>query len=82
MRTTKSGDISRYGVVALVLTLVVMAALHAYRGTGAAYEPLAADRVTAELARTVSYGLIDTDAAHTASAVHRGAAPTPAAQAS
>lgn len=76
MKTTKSGYFSSFGPVALALALIAMAALHAYGNGGAPREPLAADQVTAELARTVSYGLIDSSAAPTASSVRHAVAPT------
>lgn len=75
MRTTRSGYLSSYWPVALAAALLVMAALHAYRNGAAPREPLAADQVTAELARTVSYGLIDAGAARAESAVHHAVAP-------
>lgn len=75
MRTTKSGYLSSFGPVALAIALIVLAALHAYGSGGAPREPLAADQVTAELARTVSYGLIDTSAAATPPAARHAAVP-------
>ncbi|HTH76961.1 MAG TPA: hypothetical protein VL635_21450 [Trinickia sp.] len=81
MRTTRSGYISSYWPVALAAALIVLAALRAYGG-GAAYEPLPAEQVTAELARTVSYGLIDAGSAAVAPAVHRAQAPAATPQAS
>ncbi|HVW49017.1 MAG TPA: hypothetical protein VHC91_01230 [Trinickia sp.] len=82
MRTTKAGYFSSYWPVALAAALVVLAALRAYGDGSAAREPLAADRVTAELARTVSYGLIDAGTARTASGVHRSDVRAAAAEAS
>ncbi|PMS23978.1 hypothetical protein C0Z18_01385 [Trinickia dabaoshanensis] len=82
MRTTRSGDFSQYWPVALAIALIVLAVLRAYGGAGAAREPLAADQVTAELARTVSYGLIDAGVPQTASSVRQGVAPAAAQQAS
>lgn len=82
MKTTKAGYFSHYWPVALAAALIVLAALRAYGDGGAAREPLPADRVTAELARTVSYGLIDAGTARAASAVHRRDARAAAAQAS
>ncbi|WP_206951884.1 hypothetical protein [Trinickia acidisoli] len=79
MRTTKSGyfsNFSSYWPVALALALIAAAMLHAYGGSAAPREPLAADQVTAELARTVSYGLIDSVSVHAASAVRHVASPT------
>ncbi len=82
MKTTKSGYVFTYGPVALALALIVLAALHAYGSGGAPREPLAADQVTAELARAVSYGLIDTGVTATRSAARRAVAPSaPAAAA-
>ena len=81
MKTTKSGYFSNYWPVVLALALIVLAALHAYGSGGAPREPLAADQVTAELARTVSYGLIDTGAAAAPSPRHAVAANAPAATA-
>lgn len=75
MKTTKSGYFSNFWPVVLALALIVLAALHAYGSGGAPREPLAADQVTAELARTVSYGLIDTGTAGAPSRVRRAAAP-------
>lgn len=75
MKTTKSGYFSIFWPVALALALIVLAALHAYGNGGAPREPLAADQVTAELARAVSYGLIDTSAARTAPTVRHTVAP-------
>ncbi len=82
MRTAQSGYLSSYWALALAVALIVMAALHAYSGGTAAHEPLAADKVTAELARAVSYGLIDADTSGTASAVRRAVAPVAAPEAS
>lgn len=75
MRTTKSGYLSGFLPVVLALALIVLAALRAYGGGGAPREPLAANQVTAELARTVSYGLIDTGAAAARSAARHAVAP-------
>jgi len=82
MKTTKAGYFSSYWPVALAAALIALAALRAYGDGGAPREPLPAERLTAELARTVSYGLIDGGAAGTASAVHRSDARAAAAQAS
>jgi hypothetical protein len=73
MRTTKVGYLSSYWPLAVAVVLIVFAALRAYGDGGAAREPLPADRVTAELARTVSYGLIDASGAPAAPVAHRGA---------
>lgn len=85
MRTTKVGylsNLSSYWPVALALALIVLATLRAYGDGGAAREPLPADRVTAELARTVSYGLIDASSAPATPVAHRGSRPTVAPEAS
>lgn len=82
MKTTKAGYFSSYWPVALVAALIVLAALRAYGDGGATRQPLPAERVTAELARTVSYGLIDAGTAKSASAVHRTDARAVAAEAS
>jgi hypothetical protein len=50
--------ISVYWPLAVAVTLVALAAMQAY-GEKARHEPLAAEQVSAELARTISYGLID-----------------------
>ncbi len=73
MRTTRSGDISSYWPLAVAAALVLLAAVRAYGGS-ATYEPLPAEQVTAELARTVSYGLIDAGSDAVAPAVHRARA--------
>ena len=75
MKTTQSGYFSRYWPVALALALIVLTALRAYGDGAAPCEPLAAEQVTAELARTVSYGLVGSDAIGTAAAVRHVAAP-------
>jgi hypothetical protein len=82
MRTTQSGHFLDYWPVVLAVALIVMAALQGYGRNAAPREPLAADQVTAEFARAVSYGLIDTDSAQTPSAVRRAVAPGASAQAS
>lgn len=82
MRTTRSGYISSYWPVALAVALIVLAALRAYGDGGVAHEPLQAEQVTAELARTVSYGLIDAGSSAVAPAVHRARVPTATPQAS
>ena len=82
MRTIKSGYFSSALPVAAAVALLVMAALHAYGNGAAPREPLAAEQVTAELARTVSYGLIDPGGARTASAVRHAVAPAAAPLAS
>jgi len=81
MRTTRSGYLSQFWPFALAIALVVLAVLRAYGGAGAAREPLAAEQVTAELARTVSYGLIDAGPAPRVSSVRQGVAPPAASQA-
>lgn len=75
MKTTKSGYFSNSWPVVLAVALIVFAALHAYGSGGVPREPLAADQVTAELARTVSYGLIDTGAVASPSSARHAAAP-------
>lgn len=82
MRTTKAGYLSSYWPVAAALALIVLAALRAYGDGGAAREPLPADRVTAELARTVSYGLIDASSSPATPVAHRGSRSAAAAEAS
>lgn len=82
MRTTRSGYISSYWPVALAVGLIALAALRAYGDGAVTHEPLQAEQVTAELARTVSYGLVDAGSAVPAPAVHRVRAPTAAPEAS
>ena len=82
MRTTKAGYLSSYWPLAVAVVVVVVAALRAYGDGGAAREPLPADRVTAELARTVSYGLIDASGASATPVAHRGAHAAAMAEAS
>lgn len=54
--------ISVYWPLAIVVPLAAVAYLHLYNGA-AAQSPLAAERVSAELARTVSYGFVGGEAA-------------------
>jgi hypothetical protein len=54
--------ISVYWPLAVVVPLAAVAYLHLYNGA-AAQSPLAAERVSAELARTVSYGFVGGDVA-------------------
>ncbi|MBN3762770.1 hypothetical protein [Burkholderia sp. Ac-20365] len=54
--------ISVYWPLAVVVPLAAVAYLHLYNGA-AAQSPLAAERVSAELARTVSYGFVGGEAA-------------------
>lgn len=62
--------ISVYWPLAVALALVGLAALQAY-GHRTQHPPLAAEQVSAELARTVSYGLIDAaQTVRTATAAH------------
>lgn len=82
MKTTRSGYFFSYWPVALAAALIALAALRAYGDSGPGYEPLPAAQVTAELARTVSYGLIDASPAVVAPGVHRGVAAGPAPAAS
>ena len=49
-----------YWPVALIVPLAVVAWIHALN-TAAEQMPLAADKLTAELARAVSYGLVGSD---------------------
>lgn len=49
--------ISVYWPLALIVPLAVLACLHAWN-TAATQMPLAADKLSAELARAVSYGLV------------------------
>jgi hypothetical protein len=50
--------ISMYWPLA-VMALIAVSGLHAYKvSVSAPHEPLAAERVVAELARTVSYGFV------------------------
>ncbi|HEV3105799.1 MAG TPA: hypothetical protein VGZ01_08935 [Trinickia sp.] len=55
--------ISNYWPLVAVAALVVLAGLRAYEQCEP-HEPLAAEQVSAELARTVSYGLVGDGAAH------------------
>ena len=54
--------ISVYWPLAVVVPLAAVAYLHLYNGA-AAQPPLAAERVSAELARTVSYGFVGSEVA-------------------
>lgn len=80
MKTTKSGYLFSYWPVAMAVALIAMAALRAYGDRGTVHEPLAAEQVTAELARAVSYGLIDAGSGHTAPAVRRSTVPAVTAE--
>jgi hypothetical protein len=82
MKTTRSGYLFGYWPVAMAVVLIAIAVLHAYGGRRTVYEPLAAEQVSAELARAVSYGIVDTRAARTAPVAHRGAASTVTPEAS
>jgi hypothetical protein len=73
MRTTRAGYFSSYWPLAVALAVIVLAALRAYGDGGVTRAPLPADQVTAELARTVSYGLIDASSAPATPIAHRGA---------
>ncbi|TKC82593.1 hypothetical protein FAZ69_26280 [Trinickia terrae] len=65
--------ISIYWPLAVIVPLAAVAYLHAY-GDAATHAPLAARQVTAELARTVSYGYItDGGTAKELPVVRRGA---------
>ena len=59
--------ISVYWPLAIVVPLAAVAYLHLYNGA-AAQSPLAAERVSAELARTVSYGFVGGEAVMPATA--------------
>ncbi|WP_207001133.1 hypothetical protein [Trinickia mobilis] len=62
--------ISIYWPLAVIVPLAAVAYLHAY-SDAAAHAPLAAYQVTAELARTVSYGYITDSTPKALPAVHR-----------
>ncbi|QYD67504.1 hypothetical protein KZJ38_14215 [Paraburkholderia edwinii] len=64
--------ISMYWPLAIVLPLAAVAFLHLCSTAvkHASSAPLAASEVTAELARTVSYGFVDDDHAATAQSMH------------
>ena len=62
--------ISIYWPLAVIVPLAAVAYLHAY-GDAAQHAPLAAHEVTAELARTVSFGYVTDGAAKELPAVHR-----------
>jgi hypothetical protein len=64
--------IAIYWPLAVAVTLAALAASQAY-GDKTRHEPLAADKVSAELARAVSYGIIDVNMTP-ASSASRGAA--------
>ena len=57
--------ISVYWPLAIVVPLAAVAYLHLYHGPAmqSAQSPLAAERVSAELARTVSYGFVSGETA-------------------
>jgi hypothetical protein len=59
--------IAVYWPLAVAVTLAALAASQAYSDK-TRHEPLAADKVSAELARAVSYGIIDGNTAAAASA--------------
>lgn len=66
--------ISVYWPLAVMVTLASLAVLQAY-GDKARHERLGAEQVSAELARTVSYGLIDAaTTVRTATAAHGASA--------
>lgn len=65
--------ISLYWPVALILPLAAIAWMHAWN-TAAQQMPLAADQLTAELARAVSYGLVGVDTPAPAKHVGAGGA--------
>jgi hypothetical protein len=63
--------ISVYWPVAVVLTLAAIAAMQGYgeRRQHSSYAPLAAAQVSAELARSLSYGLVGTQPVRASSSV-------------
>ncbi|MBB5443617.1 MULTISPECIES: hypothetical protein [unclassified Paraburkholderia] len=75
--------ISVYWPLVIVVPLAVLAFLHVNGQTGsrASQMPLDANHLTAELARAVSYGMIDTASALPAKPM-RAATATPLAEAS
>ena len=68
--------ISVYWPLALIVPLSIVAWVHAWQ-TAQQAMPLAADQLTAELARTVSYGLVGDDGGTPAAAAHHSAAIVP-----
>ena len=79
MKTIRSCDCFQFGPLALALAFFALTVLRAYSDGSAPREPLAAAKVTAELARAASYGLVDADAGRTASVVRQVVAPTASA---
>ncbi|MEX3932622.1 hypothetical protein AB4Y32_12570 [Paraburkholderia phymatum] len=67
--------ISVYWPWAIVVPLAAAAYLHLHNDAGAqsSQSPLAADRVSAELARTVSYGFVGGEASMPATTMHPAA---------
>jgi hypothetical protein len=75
MKTTiLKTTISAYWPLVVAVTLVGLAALQAY-GDKTRHEPLGAAEVSAELARAVSYGIIDGNVVQASSAVQRASSP-------
>ena len=68
--------ISSYLPLALVLGLFALASLRAYDSGAVSHAPLGAERVSAELARAVSYGLVGDVAAAVAPVSRHRAAVT------
>lgn len=71
--------ITVYWPLALIVPLAVIAWVHAWK-TAEQQMPLAADQVTAELARAVSYGLVGSEGKTPVKAMN-GIAPLPRASA-
>ncbi|SIT42743.1 conserved exported hypothetical protein [Paraburkholderia piptadeniae] len=67
--------ISVYWPWAIIVPLAVAAYLHLYNDAGAqsSQSPLAAERVSAELARTVSYGFVGGEASMPVAPMHPAA---------
>jgi hypothetical protein len=61
--------ITVYWPLALIVPLAVIAWIHAWK-TAEQQMPLAADQVTAELARAVSYGLVGSESKTSLKAMH------------
>jgi hypothetical protein len=63
--------IPMYWPLAIIVPVAAVAYLLAYGDAATSRAPLAADRVTAELARTMAYGFVGDDAAQGTRAVRR-----------
>lgn len=72
--------ISMYWPLAIVVPLATAAALHVCSDVGsrASQAPLGANQLTAELARTVSFGLVDDDVSTPLKPLRAVAMPLPA----